>query len=323
MKYLAGAAAALALAWIAPAAAQGAWPEKPVTVVVPYAAGGNTDVAARLFAERLSARLGKQFVIENKSGGGGTIGIASMSRSPADGYTIGVVTAGNLYILPHIYRDKLGYDTFKDLKPLAMVATQPNFFVVHPSIPANTPAELVAHLKANPNKYSYGSSGIGTSQHLCMELLAQKTGVQLAHVPYRSSGQIMQDLVGGQIQISCDQISTALAQVKGGGAKGIAVSSLQRYAAAPDYPPMAETVPGIDVTWAAIFIAPAQIPKPIAEKIAKELEEISKEPAIIDKLKALTVTPVSVVGEALEKQIRTDFEAWKPIVEAAKIPQPN
>lgn len=315
--------AVLALVFSGTVHAQTAWPDKPVTVVVPYAAGGNTDVAARLFAERLSARLGKQFVIENKSGGGGTIGIASLARSAPDGYTIGVVTAGNLYILPHIFRDKLGYDTFKDLKPLAMVATQPNFFVVHPSIPANTPAELIAHLKANPNKYSYGSSGVGTSQHLCMELLAQKTGIQVAHVPYRSSGQIMQDLVGGQIQISCDQISTALAQVKGGQAKGIAVSSLQRYAAAPDYPAMAETVPGVDVTWAAIFIAPAQIPKPIAERIAKELAEISKEPAVIEKLKGLTVTPVSVVGEALEKQIRADFEAWKPVVEAAKISLPN
>lgn len=316
---LAGVAAALA----GPAIAQGNWPDKPVTVIVPYAAGGNTDVAARIFTERLSARLGKPFLVENRSGAGGTIGITAMARSAPDGYTLATITAGNLYILPHIYRDKLGYDTFKDLKPLAMVATQPNFFVVHPSIPAGNPKEFIDHLKANPNKYSYGSSGIGTSQHLCMELLAQKTGVQVQHVPYRASNQIMQDLVGGQIQMSCDQISTALAQVKGGNAKGVAVSSTSRYAMAPEFPAMAETVPGIDVTWAAIFIAPAGLPKPIADKLIAELAAISKEPEVIEKLQKLTVTPVSVVGAELEAQIKADFEVWKPIVESAKIPQPN
>ncbi len=314
---------AFATIMAAPALAQGTWPDKPVTVIVPYAAGGNTDVAARIFTERLAARLGKPFLVENRSGAGGTIGITAMTRAPADGYTLATITAGNLYILPHIYRDKLGYDTFKDLKPLAMVATQPNFFVVHPSIPAGSPKEFIDHLKANPNKYSYGSSGVGTSQHLCMELLAQKTGVQVTHVPYRASNQIMQDLVGGQIHMSCDQISTALAQVRGGNAKGVAVSSTSRYAMAPEYPAMAETVPGIDVTWAAIFIAPAGIPKPIADKLVSELEAISKEPEVVEKLKKLTVTPVSVVGEALEKQIKADFETWKPIVESAKIPQPN
>ena len=203
------------------------------------------------------------------------------------------------------------------------VATQPNFFVVHPSIPAGSPKEFIDHLKANPNKYSYGSSGIGTSQHLCMELLAQKTGIQVQHVPYRASNQIMQDLVGGQIHMSCDQISTALAQVKGGNAKGVAVSSTSRYAMAPEFPAMAETVPGIDVTWAAIFIAPSGIPQPIADKLIAELAAISKEPEVMEKLQKLTVTPVSVVGAALEAQIKADFETWKPIVESARIPQPN
>lgn len=310
-------------AFVGPAAAQSNWPDKPVTVIVPYAAGGNTDVAARIFTDRLAARLGKPFLVENRSGAGGTIGITAMTRAPADGYTLGVVTAGNLYILPHIYKDKLGYDTFKDLRFLAQVATQPNFFVVHPSIPAGSPKEFVDHLKANPGKYSYGSSGVGTSQHLCMELLAQKTGVQVTHVPYRASNQIMQDLVGGQIHMSCDQISTALAQVKGGNAKGVAVSSTGRYAMAPEYPAMAESVPGIDVTWAAIFIAPVGTPAPIAEKLIAELSAISKEPEVMERLQKLTVTPVSVVGPALEAQIKRDFETWKPIVESAKIPQPN
>jgi tripartite-type tricarboxylate transporter receptor subunit TctC len=315
--------AGVAAAFATPTLAQPSWPEKPVTVIVPYAAGGNTDVAARIFTDRLTARLGKPFLVENRSGAGGTIGITAMSRSAADGYTLGTVTAGNLYILPHIYKDKLGYDTFRDLKPLAMVATQPNFFVVHPSIPAGSPKEFIDHLKANPNKYSYGSSGIGTSQHLCMELLAQKTGIQVTHVPYRASNQIMQDLIGGQIHMSCDQISTALAQVKGGNAKGVAVSSTTRYAMAPEYPAMADTVPGLDVTWAAIFIAPAGVPQPVADKLMAELAAISKEPEVIEKLQKLTVTPVSLVGAELDARIKADFAIWKPIVESAKIPQPN
>jgi tripartite-type tricarboxylate transporter receptor subunit TctC len=140
--------AVLAAVFTGPALAQANWPDKAVTVIVPYAAGGNTDVAARIFTERLSARLGKPFLVENRSGAGGTIGIAAMARSAPDGYTLATITAGNLYILPHIYREKLGYDTFRDLKPLAMVATQPNFFVVHPSIPAGSPKEFIDHLKA-------------------------------------------------------------------------------------------------------------------------------------------------------------------------------
>jgi tripartite-type tricarboxylate transporter receptor subunit TctC len=315
--------AACSLAFAAQANAQTTWPDKPVTVIVPYAAGGNTDVAARIFTDRLTQRLGKPFIVENRSGAGGTIGITAMTRAPADGYTIATITAGNLFILPHIYRDKLGYDTFRDLKPLAMVATQPNFFVVHPSIPAGSPKEFIDHLKANPNKYSYGSSGIGTSQHLCMELLAQKTGIQVTHVPYRASNQIMQDLIAGTVHMSCDQISTALAQVEGGRAKGIAVSSPQRYELAPQYPAMADTVPGIDVTWAAIFITPAGVPKAIADKLTAELVAISKEPEVMEKFRKLTVNPVSIHGMELETRIKRDFDTWKPIVESAKIPQPN
>ena len=314
--------AVLAAFGIQTAGAQTSWPEKQVTVVVPFVAGGNTDVAARIFADRLSARLGKTFVIENRTGAGGSLGIAAVAKSAPDGYTIGAVTSGTLFILPHIYKAKLGYDNFKDLRFLAMVGTQPNFMVVHPSIPAKTMPELIAHIKANPGKISYGSSGVGTSQHLCMEVLAQKTGIDAVHVPYRGSNQIMTDLMAGHIQVSCDQISSSLPQVKAGNAKGIAVTSLERYAPAAEYPAVAETVPGFDVTWAAIFIAPAGVPQPIADKLMSELGAISKEPETQKRLEDLYVTPVSIVGADLEKRIRSDYDAWKPIVESAKIPQP-
>jgi tripartite-type tricarboxylate transporter receptor subunit TctC len=304
------------------ASAQQPWPTKQVTVVVPFVAGGNTDVAARIFSERLSTRLGKPFVIENRTGAGGSIGVATAAKAAPDGYTLGVVTSGTLFILPHIYKEKLGYDNFKDIRPLALVGSQPNFMVAHPSIPAKTMPELIAHIKANPGKVSYGSSGVGSSQHLCMEVLVQKTGIDVIHVPYRGSNQIMNDLIAGHIQLSCDQISSSLPQVKGGNAKGIAVTSLERYAPAPEYPAVAELIPGFDVTWAAIFIAPSGVPQPIADRLMAELSEISKEPDVQRRLAELFVTPRSVVGAELEKLVREDFARWKPIVESAKIPQP-
>lgn len=305
-----------------PANAQQQWPARPVTVIVPFAAGGNVDAAARIFADRLSQRLGQQFVIENKTGAGGSIGVGAMAKAAPDGYTLGVVSAGTLFILPHIYKDKLGYDSRKDIRPVALVGTQPNMLIVHPSVPAKTVPEFIDYIKKNPDKLSYGSSGIGTSQHLCMELIVQATGAKIAHVPYRASNQIIQDLLGGQIHMTCDQFSTAYPQVKAGRANAIAVSSLKRYEFDPSIPALAETIPGLEVTWSAVYITPRDVPEAIRKKLAAELIEITKEPAIIEKLKALSVTPQSLSGEELEKNILADFDKWQPIVERAKIPQP-
>ena len=304
-----------------PACAQ-QWPTRPVTVIVPFAAGGNTDVAARIFTDRLSQRLGQQFVIENKTGAGGSLGVGAISKAAPDGYTIGMVTAGTLFILPHIYKNKLGYDGRKDISPIALVGTQPNLLIVHSSVPASTVPEFIAYLKANEQKLSYGSSGIGTSQHLCMELIAQHTGTNPTHVPYRASNQIIQDLLGGQIQMTCDQFSTAYPQVKAGNAKAIAVSSLERYSFDPSIPALAESIPGLEVTWSAVFITSPNVPEAIRKKLASELIEITKEPVVIERLKALTVTPASLAGADLEKSVLADYDKWQPIVERAKIPQP-
>ena len=319
--YIFAGLAVAAVMTAAPAQAQN-WPTKPVTVIVPFAAGGNTDVAARIFTDRLSQRLGQPFVVENRSGAGGSIGISAMAKAQPDGYTMGIVTAGTLFILPHIYKDKLGYDSRKDIRPIAMVGTQPNMLIVHPSVPAKTVPEFIAYIKANPDKLAYGSSGIGTSQHLCMELIVQATGAKIAHVPYRASNQIIQDLLGGQIQMTCDQFSTAYPQVQAGKAKAIAVSSLERYGFDNSIPTLAESIPGLDVTWSAVFITPANVPENIRKKLADELIAITKEPGIIERLKALSVTPASLAGADLEKTILADFDKWQPIVERAKIPQP-
>lgn len=194
-------------------AAQESWPTRPVTVIVPFGAGGNTDVLARIYAERLGARLGQQFVIENRAGAGGTTGLAAMAKATPDGYTIAVGTGSGIATNPVIMKDKLAYNPDKDFAYLHLIATQPNLLVIHPSVPAKTLPEFVTWLKANPDQ-AYATSGIGSSQHLCGEMLIQMAGVKLNAVAYRASNQQMQDLIAGQIKIACDNFSTAWEQVK-------------------------------------------------------------------------------------------------------------
>jgi tripartite-type tricarboxylate transporter receptor subunit TctC len=302
--------------------AQAPWPQKPVTVIVPFGAGGNTDVLARIFAERMSAKFGQQFVIENRAGQGGSLGIAQMVKAPPDGYTLGVGTGSGLAINPHVYKDKLGYDSLKDLVPLKLMATQPNFLVTHPSIPAKTLPELVAFLKANPDKESYGSSGVGSSQHLCMEMLIAATGVKVAHVPYRASNQIMQDLISGQIKMSCDNFSTAVEQVRAKNVIPIAVTSVERYPIAPEFATMAETLPGFDVTAWFAWIAPVGVPKEITDKVTAALSEIGNDPEINKRLLELGVTSSKLAGAEFATFLRADHGKWKGVIEAAGIKAP-
>jgi tripartite-type tricarboxylate transporter receptor subunit TctC len=198
-----------------PAAAQDSWPSKPITVIVPFGAGGNTDSLARIYSARLSARLGQQFVIENRIGAGSIIGITSLAKAASDGYTIGIGTSAGLAINPAIMKENLGYNADKDFAYLHLMAIQPNLLVVHPSVPARTLAEFIAWVKANPDQ-AYATSGNGSSQHLCGEMLIQAAGIKMTGVAYRASNQQMQDLVGGQIKIACDNFSSAWEQVQAG-----------------------------------------------------------------------------------------------------------
>jgi tripartite-type tricarboxylate transporter receptor subunit TctC len=243
MRHRLLAALAGIVAFAAPAVAQDKWPSKPVTVIVPFAAGGNTDVLARLFAEKIGAALGANFVIENKAGAGGSVGLAQLAKSAPDGYTIGVGTTGGLAINPTLMKGRLTYDPAKDFTYLYGMANQPNMFVVHPSVPATTLPELITWLKANPDT-PYGTSGVGSTQHVCGEAFAQAAGVKLSAVAYRASNQTMQDLIGGQIKLSCDNYSSAIEQVRAGKIRAIALTAPSRYPLAPDIPTVAETIPG-------------------------------------------------------------------------------
>ena len=197
-----------------PSAAQDNWPSKPITVIVPFGAGGNTDALARIYSAQLSARLGQQLVIENRVGAGSITGLTNLAKAAPDGYTIGVGTAAGLAINPAIMKENLGYNADRDFAYLHLMAIQPNLLVVHPSVPARSLPEFIAWVKANPDQ-AYATSGNGSSQHLCGEMLMQAAGIKMTGVAYRASNQQMQDLVGGQIRIACDNFSSAWEQAQG------------------------------------------------------------------------------------------------------------
>jgi tripartite-type tricarboxylate transporter receptor subunit TctC len=324
-RRFAAAIAALALAaWglaASPAAAEDAYPTRPVTVIVTFAAGGNADTLARIFAERMSQRLGQQFVIENRAGAGGTIGITAMTRAPADGYTVAVATASGYSYNAIIMKDKLPYTAEKDIAFLHLMATQPNLLVVHPSVPAKNLPEFIEWLKANPDQ-AYATSGIGSSQHLCGEMLVQRAGVKMNAVAYRASNQTMQDLVAGQIKIACDNFSSAWEQAKAGNVRAIAVTSPARYPVAPEVQTFAETLPGFEVQATFGWIAPSGVPKPIIDKLIAALNAVGQEPEVRKRLEALSVQPSGLSGEAYAQQARDERLAITPVIEKAGIKSP-
>jgi len=321
MKWSFAVAFAVVAASGAASFAQDAWPTKSVSVLVPFAAGGNTDVLARIFAERLSARLGQQFVIENRAGAGGTTGVVAMTKAAADGYTLGVATTAGLASNAVIMKDKLGYNTERDIAYLYNMATQPNLLVAHPSVPAKTLPELAAWLKANP-KTPYATSGIGSSQHICGEMLAQQAGVEMSAVAYRASNLQMQDLIAGHIKLACDNFATAWEQVKAGNARAIAVGSPKRYSFSPDVPTFAETYPGFEVLSAFGWIGQANLDKAIVAKIIAELSAVGEEPEVKKRLALLGVESSGLSGADFAAYMRSERERLVPIVEKAGIQVP-
>ncbi len=304
------------------AAAQDSWPSKPVTVVVPFGAGGNTDVLARIYGARLSARLGQQFVVENRVGAGSVTGLTSLAKAAPDGYTIGVGTSAGLVNNPVIMKDKLPYNAEKDFAYLHLMAVQPNLLVVHPSVPAKTLPEFIAWIKANPDT-AYATSGIGSSQHLCGEMLMQAAGIKMSAVAYRASNQQMQDLVGGQIKIACDNFSSAWEQARADKIRAIAVASTKRYSFSPDLPTFAETLKGFEVYAWFGWIAPAGVPKPILDKLTAELNAIGQEPELRKRIETFMAEFSGLSGPAFADYARKERDTLAPIIEKAGIKPPN
>lgn len=304
------------------AKAQAAWPTKAVTLIVPFGAGGVTDLFGRLIATRLAARLGQPFVVDNRAGAGGNVGSLALSRAAPDGYTIGMGTVSSHAINVHVFKERLGYNPLTDFTPVTLVATQPNLLMVHPSIPATNTAELIAYLKANPNKESFASSGVGTSTHLASEMFKQMAGVQMEHVPYRSSNEVMRDLVAGHIKVTFDNFTAGWPQAQAGAVRAIAVSSKERAAQAPNVPAVAETLPGFEATSWHGFFAPARLPKDITDKLVAEVRAIIQEPDVAERIRAVGAVPRGISPEEFSAFMRAEIEKWGPVVAKANI-QPS
>jgi tripartite-type tricarboxylate transporter receptor subunit TctC len=293
-----------------PALAQG-YPNKPIRMVVTFPTGGAPDILARLFSER--ANLGQPIVVDNKPGAGGNIGADSVAKSAPDGYTLVMGTVGTHSINGALY-SKMPYDMVKDFTPVAHIASAPNLLVVTNSLPVKNVQELVAYLKANPEKVSFGSPGIGTSVHVSGELFKSLTGTQMTHVPYKGRQFAIPDLIGGQIQLMFDNMPSALPMAKDGKIRALAQTTAKRSAAAPDVPTVAETVPGFEATtWFAVF-APANTPRDVVMRLNGELKRVFALPDVQDKLKGIGLEPWLSTPEELARYQGEEIVKWAKVV---------
>jgi tripartite-type tricarboxylate transporter receptor subunit TctC len=321
MKKMLTAVALAALAFSTPARAQDDWPQKQVTIIVPFTAGGTTDMFGRILSNGLAAKFGKPFIVENRAGAGGNIGATAVARAPKDGYTLLVGTVSTHAINPFIYKN-LTYDTVKDFQPVSLIARLPNLLVVSPKVPAATVAELVDHLKKNEGKLSYGSSGAGTSTHLASELFQMKTGTKMVHVPYRSSGDVMNALMGGHIDLAFDNMTLAWPQAKAGTMRAIAVTSTARSEIAPEVPTVSDTLAGFDATsWHGLF-APAGTPRPIVDKLAAEVKRIFEAPDVQKNLAEVGAVASPTTPDEFVAFIAGERKKWQEVVQAANVQMP-
>ena len=294
------------------------YPARTVRVIVPYSPGGPTDVCARLIAQKLSDRLGKQFYVEDIAGAGGNIGTGQAARTAPDGYTI-LITVNSYVINPTLY-EKVPYDALKDFEAVTQVAIFQSAMFVHPSVPARTVAELVALIKANPNKYSFASPGFGTPSHLLGEQFRVAANVDLVHVPYGGSGTAATSVVAGNPPIGFAALSAAVPFIQDGKLRALAVMSQHRSQALPDLPTIAEAgYPELDGdAWVGVLV-PAGTPKEVSARLHQEIVKIIDEPDTKERLAALGLEPVGDSPEQFSAQLKVEMEKWTKIIRAAKI----
>jgi tripartite-type tricarboxylate transporter receptor subunit TctC len=310
-RFLPLAALALLSAVTGPAWSQAAYPQKPLRLVVTFPTGGAPDILARLFSEK--AQLGQPIVVDNKPGAGGNIGADIVAKSAGDGYTIVMGTVGTHAINGALY-DKMPYDMVKNFTPISLIASAPNLLVVNNDLPVKNVPELIAYMKANPNKLSFGSPGVGTSVHVSGELFKSLTGTSMTHVPYKGRQYAIPDLIGGSIQLMFDNMPSALPMAKEGKIRALAQTTAKRSAAAPDVPTVAETVPGFEaITWFAMF-APAGTPKPVIDRLNAEVQRVYRLPEVQDRLKTLGLDAVLSSAEDLSKYQAAEISKWAKVV---------
>jgi tripartite-type tricarboxylate transporter receptor subunit TctC len=300
------------------AAAQDAWPIRPIKLVVPLTAGGGVDMMARLTAQHLSAQLGQQIVVENQGGAGGTIAANMVARSRPDGYTLIFQSVSAAVINALVYKN-LPYDPVKDLIPVTLAGTFPLVLIANPDVPAKDLGELIRLLKANPNKYSYGSSGVGTMPHLAGELFKSMAGVDIVHVPYRGNSAIMADLFAGRVAFAFDGPPTQLGNIQSGKVRAIAITTAERSTVLPDVPPVADMLPGYAIPfWTAIF-APANTPPEVVERIAAETKKAMQHPDVVRRLSEIGVVGIGSSPQELDRFWRQQLDYLGKVVKDANV----
>ncbi|WP_414653652.1 Bug family tripartite tricarboxylate transporter substrate binding protein [Geminicoccus sp.] len=305
--------------WVpAPAEAQAPYPSRPVTLVVPFSAGGSTDLVARLIAQEMTGHLGQQIMVENRGGAGGTIGSAAVARAVPDGYTILMATVATHALNPLLYKT-IPYDPVRDFTPISLLARFPSVLVVHPAVAANNVQELIDLLKANPGEYSYASAGNGTPSHLSGEMFKSMAGVDMFHVPYKGAGPALVDVMGGHVPIMFDNLPPSLEHIRAGTLRGLGVTSKERAPTILELPAVDETLPGYEIySWNALF-APAGTPQSIIRRLHGAALAAVKDPEAATRLKELSVTAVGSTPEELATYLKTELTKWAPIIQTSGV----
>ncbi|MBS0467867.1 MAG: tripartite tricarboxylate transporter substrate binding protein [Proteobacteria bacterium] len=310
---LALATLALSGAW-----AQGAYPSRTVTFVVPAAAGGTTDISGRMAAQALAPVLGQPVVVDNKGGGNGAIAANLVKRAEPDGYTLLMQYSGYHVISPHL--TKAPQWEQKDFQPVANIISAPQIIVVRGDLPAKTLAELVAYAKANPGKLNYASSGNGSLQHVTGAMLEQQGGIKMVHVPYKGTGPALQDLLGGQVDLTFGTAPPFMPHIAAGKLRVLAVTGKERLASLPDVPTTAEAgYPGVNATsWFALF-APAAVPRPVIDKLAADLKKVVEDPAFRKKAQEQGANADYQGPQQLGERVKADYANWAGVIKSSKI----
>ena len=312
-------AALAGLAVATSALAQDRWPSKPITYIVPFTAGGTTDMLARLVTAKAGPALGTTFVIENKGGAGGSVGTEFTAKAAPDGYTIQGGTISSHAINVSLY-PKLGYDPIKSFQPITMIGSMPNVLIVRADSPYKTVQEVIQAVKGKPGTVNYASSGNGTSQHLSGVFFEQMTGGKMVHVPYKSSAESLNALLSGQgADIIFENLAPAMPHIQAGKVRALGMTSAKRSSAMPDVPAIAEVLPGFDVvSWQAIF-APAGVPKPIVDRLAAEMIKAVNDPEIKGKLVAQGIVPGGMTPAELAAFQKSEVDKWARVIKAGNI----
>ncbi|WP_374005552.1 Bug family tripartite tricarboxylate transporter substrate binding protein [Delftia lacustris] len=300
------------------ALAQGGYPAKTITMIVPAAAGGTTDLAARMAAQALAPVIGQSVVVDNKGGGNGSIAASLVKRAEADGYTLLMQYSGYHVISPHLTKARTWEQG--DFQPVANVLSAPQIIVVRSELPVKTLAELVAYAKANPGKLNYASSGNGSLQHVTGAMLEQQAGVKMVHVPYKGTGPALQDLLGGQVDLTFGTAPPFMPHVQSGKLRVLAVTGTQRLPSLPDAPTTAEAgYAGVNATsWFAVF-APAATPRPVIDKLTADLKKVVENPAFKQKAQEQGATADYMNPQQLGAMVKTDWANWAQVVKSSKI----